>query len=202
MLGRLKMSSSHSGAPELRLRDLCFIDVETTGPLFGFHEIIDLGLVRTAADGAISKVEWSCRVVPRYPERITPKAQELSGFSEDGWKGASSSNSGLWERIANMFDGCVPICHNPSFDRAFVTLAAHQAGISDLKLDYHWIGTETLAWPLYLSGQVKEFSLRGLCRHFGIPEEPLPHTAIDGARTCRMVYSCLLKLRDKTGPVP
>jgi DNA polymerase III epsilon subunit-like protein len=151
--------------------------------------------VRTAAGGIITKAEWSCRISPRHPERITPIAQKVNGFSEHEWRDASSSNMGLWEKITNMVEGCVPICHNPSFDREFVTLAAHQAGVSDLKFDYHWIGTESLVWPLYLSGTIREYSLRGLCAHFGMPEEPLPHTAIEGARACRMVYCSLLKLR-------
>jgi hypothetical protein len=35
--------SSNSVSAELRERDLCFLDIETTGPIFGFHEIIELG---------------------------------------------------------------------------------------------------------------------------------------------------------------
>ncbi|MFO1498013.1 MAG: hypothetical protein U1G07_06400 [Verrucomicrobiota bacterium] len=28
-------------------KDLCFIDIETTGPVIGFHEIIDIAFIRT-----------------------------------------------------------------------------------------------------------------------------------------------------------
>ena len=186
--------SSNSARPELRDRDLCFLDVETTGPIFGFHEIIDIGLVRTTPDGTITRAEWSCRIRPRHPERITPAARKINGFSEKEWENAEGSSKALWAKITDIAEGCVPVCHNPSFDRSFVTLTAYEAGIEDLKVDYHWIGTESLAWPLYVGGEVREFSLRGLCVHFGIPEESLPHTAIGGASTCRMVYCSLLEL--------
>src|SRR5687768_6359250 len=74
----------------------------------------------------------------------------------------------------------------------FFNLGRMEADVGDIKMNYHWIGTESLAWPLYLLGVVKELSLRGLCEHFGLSEEPLPHSAIEGARRCRLVYRSLL----------
>lgn len=176
---------------DLRCRDLCFLDVETTGTRFGFHEIIEIGAVRTTPDGLSIRGTWSARIRPCHPERISSRAREVNGFSELEWATAREPTSALWLEFAAFADGCVPIAHNPSFDRAFIALSAAAAGVLDLKMDYHWIGTESLAWPSYLAGQLKEMSLDGICDLFGIQREPTPHRAINGAMTCNMAYRAL-----------
>lgn len=87
---------------------------------------------------------------------------------------------------------CVPVAHNPSFDRSFVTMAAAAAGIDRLELDYHWIGTESLAWPLFSARRISNLSLGAICEHFGVPKEPDPHRAINGAEACREAYLALM----------
>jgi DNA polymerase III epsilon subunit-like protein len=180
---------------ELRALDLCFLDVETTGPLFGFHEIIEIGAIRTPPGALIEKGRWSKRIRPFHPERLTPAASAVNGYRPEEWVSADESSKDVWTEFTEFVDGCVPVCHNPSFDRAFITLAAAATGVVDLKLDYHWIGTETLAWPLYVRGTIAVMSLDGLCAFVGVPPEPRPHTALAGAEACRRVYAVLLKSR-------
>jgi DNA polymerase III epsilon subunit-like protein len=178
---------------DLRSCDLCFLDVETTGPLFGFHEIIDIGALRTSPNGSAVKGRWSKKLRPRHPDRLTSIAQEVNGFRAEEWVAASESSPELWQKFVEFVEGSVPVCHNPSFDRAFITLSAAAAGVIDLKLDYHWIGTESLAWPLYSRGALPALSLDALSTFIGIPPEPRPHTGLAGAETCRRVYLALLK---------
>src|ERR1041385_7757617 len=128
-------------------RDLCFIDVETTGPLIGFHEIIDIGVIRTCAEAKNVRLEWHRRIAPLHPERITPFAKELNGISVGSWTTELPSRE-FWEEFVATVSDAVPVCHNPSFERAFISLAAAAHGISELGLARHWIGTESLAWPL------------------------------------------------------
>jgi DNA polymerase III epsilon subunit-like protein len=179
-------------------RDLCFIDTETTGSLIGYHEVIEVAAVRTSADGLILRGEWSAKILPEFPERITPVAQKLNSFSRDTWRDASPSSKSLWQGFATFVSGCVPVCHNPSFDRAFVTLAAASQGVLELELDYHWIGTESLAWPLYQAGLIPKLSLADVCRFVGIPPEPAVHGASNGAAACRDVYQRLIAYYDDT----
>jgi DNA polymerase III epsilon subunit-like protein len=184
--------SSQEPENPLALRDLCFLDVETTGSVFGFHEIIEIGAVRTSPDASELRGTWHWRVWPRHPERITVPAQELNGFSPDSWIPARSSDTALWLELASFAQGCVPVCHNPHFDRAFITLESTAAGVLDLGLDYHWIGTESLAWPLYRQGVLPKVSLRAICERWGLGVEPLPHNALDGARACLRAYVALM----------
>lgn len=175
-------------------KDLCFIDVETTGAVFGFHEVIEIGAVRTTPDAKIIIARFNVRVMPSFPERISPRAQEVNGFNASEWLDTADRAEDAWESFAAMSQNCVPVAHNPSFDRSFVTLAAAAVGIERLGLDYHWIGTESLAWPLFLSGEVKEYSLNGICEYFHIPKEPDPHRAINGAESCRAAYLALMEI--------
>lgn len=177
---------------EPRRTDLCFLDVETTGARIGFHEIIEIAAIRTVPDASRILSTWHNRVRPRHPERISLYAKNLTGFDSTLWKEAELPSVRLWKEFVCFADGCIPVCHNPSFDRAFVSLAAGENGIVDLGLDYHWIGTESLAWPLYVSGRITKLSLEGICEAFGIPVEPLPHTAMDGAQACLLAYRALI----------
>lgn len=180
---------------DLREADLCFIDIETTGSVFGYHEIIDIGVVKTSAGAEMVITEWRQKVRPLHPDRITPRALELNQFDTTQWSDAPSPSTALWEEFNELTKGCVAVCHNPSFERAFISMASGKFGVSELGLDYHWIGTESLAWPLYMRGLVAGLSLGELLKYFGLPEEPLPHTAIRGARACLEVYKRLLASR-------
>ena len=188
---RRRSVCSQDDAP-LTQRDLCFVDCETTGPVFGYHEIIDIGAVRTSPDGSQIIGAWERRVKPSFPGRVTEFAVALTGFDPAAWVHASEPDSKMWMSFRTFANGCVAVCHNPSFDRAFVSLAAAACGIRDLGLDYHWIGTESLAWPLYRAGLLPRLSLNDICMHFGVPPERMPHSGIGGAHTCRAAYLALL----------
>lgn len=173
--------------------DVCFIDVETTGTVFGYHEVIDIGCVRANLHTNNTAL-WEQRIRPKNPERITEMACEVNGFSIEKWAKYPESSPQIWRQFFDFSKDCVPVCHNPSFDRAFISLEAAAQGVSELGLNYHWIGTESLAWPLYASGRISKLSLSALCEHFDLAVEPSPHTALNGAKTCCEVYKALTKL--------
>ncbi|MBI3303452.1 MAG: 3'-5' exonuclease [Deltaproteobacteria bacterium] len=176
----------------LREQDLCFLDVETTGSVFGYHEIVDIAAVRTVPDASTILGKWHKRIRPRHPERFSSYARDLNGYTPELWAGAEESTAPLWNEFVTFVKDCVPVCHNPSFDRAFITLAAAEHDILELGLDYHWIGTESLAWPLYKQGVLPSLSLESLCTFFEVGVEPRPHTALDGALACWRVYQVLM----------
>lgn len=176
-------------------KDLCFIDIETTGTVFGFHEIIDVGIIRTCPAATTIRLSWGQRIAPGFPERITSVARSINGFREDEWSQEMPTKA-FWEEVVTRVAGAVPVCHNPSFERAFLSLAATAFGVSDLGLDHHWIGTESLAWPLVKQHRVQGFSLEGICQFLEIPPEPQPHSALGGADACMRVYK---RLMDKYG---
>lgn len=177
-------------------QNLCFIDVETTGVIFGHHELIEIGAIKTTHDGKILE-KWEKKILPKFPERIEKEAQKINGFSIKKWNGAKIADKNLWNDFASFAEGCVPICHNPSFDRAFITISANEHGIFDLGLDYRWFGTESLALPFFVSGKFKSVSLRKICIALDIPPEDDVHRAINGADACRKVYFKLIKMLEE-----
>lgn len=182
--------------PDLKTWDLAFIDVEATGAVFGYHEIIEIAVIRTDSTGAETKGTWHRHLRPLHPDRISSRAQEITGFSVDQWAEFPPSSREVWESFALFCRDCVPICHNPPFDRAQITLAATAVGVTELGVDYHWIGTESLSWPLYRRGTIAKMSLEHLGRYFNIPPEPTQHNAVDGAALCRGVYRALMSKYD------
>jgi DNA polymerase III epsilon subunit-like protein len=178
----------HVPKPPLVELDLCFLDTETTGPVFGYHEIIDLAAVRTSPDGSEVREVWESRLRPRHPERITDFARQHNRFDEAVWDRAPLPSRELWTSFATFALDAVPVCHNPAFDRAFVQLAASAHDVADVGLDYHWIGTESLAWVPYRRGELDGVKLDILLEALDLDPEPMPHTAILGAQSCRLVY--------------
>jgi DNA polymerase III epsilon subunit-like protein len=174
--------------------DLCFIDIETTGSVFGYHEITELAAVRTSPDAKEVISIYQVKIIPKHPERVTEIAKQISNFCLDDWLDAVESNNRLWRELSIFWSSCIPICHNPPFERAFITLAMNDVGMSSVGLDYHWIGTESLAWPLFVSGQINKISLSTLLDYFELPPEPFPHRAINGALSCRNVYIKLIQM--------
>lgn len=186
------MSIPREYSKSLRDRDLCFLDIETTGTVFGVHEIIDLAAIRTSPDGTQIRNVFQHKIAPQHPERSSERARQITGYSISAWRSARKADHSFWTEFASFARECVPVCHNPSFDRAFVTLAASSVEVNDLGLDYHWIGTESLAWPLYLRGHMVQFSLATLCDYLGVEPEPVIHTALNGAQACRRIYLALM----------
>lgn len=186
------MSKSEGNLPA-KDKDLCFLDVETTGAIIGFHEIIEIGVIRTCPSARIIRFRWGRRVAPLFPERTTPTARKINGFCEGEWTRETPSKL-FWEGFVSRVADGVPVCHNPSFERAFISLAAAHCGVSDLCLDHHWIGTESLAWPLVKLHSLERFSLEGICQYLGIPAEPRPHSALAGADACLRLYQRLLEM--------
>ena len=59
---------------------LAFIDVETTGLVPGWHEMIDMGVVMTDLEGNVLDSLF-VRTLPSHPERLSPGAAAVNGFS-------------------------------------------------------------------------------------------------------------------------
>lgn len=172
-------------------RELCFIDIETTGAIFGFHEVIEVAAIRTSADAAVEKGRMSFRLLPEFPDRLSGAAAAINRFDLAAWRGTAQDPAQAWSELDRFAEGCVPVAHNPSFDRAFIEIALQRAGRNPLPVGYHWIGTESIAWPLVKQGRLGSTSLSEICGFLGLPKEPLPHTAAGGAETLFRVYQGL-----------
>lgn len=152
-------------------------DLETTGLVPGYHEVIDACALLVdvgRADLPITIVrEGGGRVLPEHPERIDPIAQSVNGFNEEEWKKTARPILDVAREIWNVLN-VVPafepphsvriIGSNPPFDRDFWKVTPHGW---DIPLR-HSIDLAALAHPFELAGIVDNVKLDTLCQAFGI----------------------------------
>jgi len=179
---------------------LTFIDVETTGLIPGYHEMIDIGLVITDLDGNEVARKF-IRLMPDHPDRLSPGAEKVNGFSVDRWKklGAISSSTAVdsiiafHRRIAGK-KHVLMVAYNCSFDAAFLDHLFRRAGKTWRDLYFYYIlDIPSMAW----GKGIRLLHGEKLAHYLGIPDEPriaTEHTGITGADLNVRIYRQLLKI--------
>jgi DNA polymerase III epsilon subunit-like protein len=188
-------SSSPAADPDAWV--LAFVDVETTGLVPGYHEMIDLGMVVTDLDGNVLDTLF-VRTMPLHPERLSPGAAAVNGFSVERWErlGAVSPSEAVAElvrfhrRVAGDRNALL-VAFNSQFDAAFLDHLFRADGRTWREL-YHYfvLDVPSMAW----SQGLRELTGNALARRLGIPDEPRvadEHTGVRGAMLNVRIYQAL-----------
>ena len=162
------------------MRDLAFIDLETTGLDPARHEILEAAVIRVDGETLAEIDHTDVRVHPERIEDASPEALRINGYTPEAWKDAANLAQAL-EWIAPMLEGAVPAGHNPGFDRAFIEAACRRTGTSPPTWDHHLLDTASLAWPLLASGKLAGLSLDAVCAHLGIVRKERHRALADAA---------------------
>jgi len=160
-----------------------FLDCEFGGLDPELHDITEVGVVLT--DYRLAELacgEWKIR--PR-PERVSPEAAKISGYTEEGWRDARPVREAL-EEIAALFPKdrvVVPAGQNVRMDVMFLERAYRNCEIP-YPFDYHVIDLATLfyTWSLLAGVQAPALSLRQAATNAGLLEGNVPHRAMGDAR--------------------
>ncbi|NQV14702.1 3'-5' exonuclease [bacterium] len=182
---------------------LAHIDVETTGLLPGYHEMIDIGLVMTNLDGDVLDSLF-LRIQPQYPERLSPGAYNSNAFDPEKWKElqalpiktAVDSIIAFHKKVAGD-KNVLMVAYNCQFDTAFLDHLFRVAGKTWREL-YHYfvLDIPSMAWGLGLT----DLSSQKLMALYNIPNEPHIaefHTGITGAMVNVRIYQGLLRYRQE-----
>ena len=182
---------------------LAHIDVETTGLLPGYHEVIDIGLVMTDLGGEILDSLF-LRIHPQYPDRLSEGAFNVNAFDPEKWKELEALS------IANAVDSIIAfhkkvagnksvllVAYNCQFDSAFLDHLFRAAGKTWREL-YHYfvLDIPSMAWGLGFS----DLSSQKLMKLYNIPDEPHIaefHTGITGAMVNVRIYQGFLRYREE-----
>lgn len=188
-------SSSPASAPEDWL--LAFLDVETTGLIPGYHEMIDLGLVMTDLEGAVMDSLF-LRIQPEHPERLSEGAREVNAFDAEKWKAlgaltpaaAVDSLSRFHRRVAG--DRTVMlVAFNSWFDAAFLDHLFRSQESSWRSLYHYFVmDVPSMAWSM----GYRDLTGAELARRLGVTDEPHvaeEHTGITGAMLNVRLYRAL-----------
>ena len=189
---------SPAEAPENWL--LAHIDVETTGLLPGYHEMIDIGLVLTDLQGNIVDSLF-LRIQPRHPQRLSPGAQAVNAYDSTRWEtleafsppAAVDSILAFHQRVAGERPTLM-VAFNSHFDLAFLDHLFREAGHSWREM-YHYfvLDIPSMAWSLGYT----DLTLQQFRKAYDITDETHVaelHTGITGAMSNVRMYQALMQL--------
>ena len=194
----LIFSASTFAASDQDSRLLVHIDVETTGLVAGYHELIDAGVIVTTIDGDIVD-RLFLRMMPDHPERLDPGAAAVNGFSVSRWRSLDALEAAQGARALNAFllkystdHQLIFTAFNVGFDQRFIMhfLKSHNLAFNTF-FHYIMLDLPSMAWAL----GAKSLSGDGISAHFGIPAEvkdPMLHTGETGAAFNVALYQAML----------
>lgn len=181
---------------------LAFLDVETTGLVPGWHEMIDLGLVVTDLEG-VPVDSLFLRIQPEHPERASEGAVAVNAFDPERWRAlgalAPAAAVDSLVRFQRRVAGDRPVmlvAFNSWFDTAFLDHLFRRSDRSWRELYHYFVmDVPSMAWSLGLRGLTGS----ALSSALGVPDEPRvaeQHTGLTGARLNARLYRALLRHRN------
>ncbi|MBH53107.1 MAG: hypothetical protein CMI18_02035 [Opitutaceae bacterium] len=188
-------------APEQWL--LAHVDVETTGLVPGYHEMIDIGVIMTDLEGKEME-RLFLRIMPDHPERTAPAASRVNGFSVELWeeRGCISTVDAIEQlvefhnRVAGEKD-VLFVAYNAWFDISFLDHLFRSLGRTWRELYHYFIlDLPSMAWSM----GINDLGGQGMSDKLQVEPETsdlLKHTGITGAASNVDVYRAILRLRDR-----
>jgi len=175
----------------MRNHNLAFIDIETTGLDVTKHEVIEIGVVITTP--ALDVVEkFELKIKPEHIENADPVALKVNHYKSEDW-GSSSSLSEVMQTLSSKVKDCIMVGQNVSFDIGFLEYNFNKSNIKN-PMHYHRLDTMSVAWAkLHKKIDITHFSLRELCKYFGIENERA-HSALSDAYATYLLYKKLMEL--------
>ncbi|RKY52380.1 MAG: hypothetical protein DRP93_08235 [Candidatus Neomarinimicrobiota bacterium] len=181
-------------------RYLAHIDVETTGLIPGYHEMIDIGLVITDVQG--NKIDSLFLLIqPEHPERLQQGAYDCNAFNAQLWRerGAFSIDNAVDSILSFHHRVCgdkqvLMVAYNSHFDSAFLDHLFRHADHSWREMYHYFIlDIPSMLWGMgYTDPQADEFMA-----YYQIEDEPHVaefHTGITGAMVNVRIYKALMDL--------
>jgi DNA polymerase III epsilon subunit family exonuclease len=175
----------------MRKHNLAFVDIETTGLNVIKHEIIEIGVVITTQKLKVIE-KFELKIKPKAIENAEPISLKITHYNKTDWKEAFSSEEAM-KIFSEKVKDCIMVGQNVSFDFSFLEYAFVKNKLKN-SMHYHKLDTISIAWAkLHKKRNITHFSLRELCKHFGI-ENKNPHSALSDAYATYELYKKLMKL--------
>lgn len=183
------------------------VDVETTGRLAGYHEIIQIAVVPLTSEiEPVSDINpFYLNIAPEHPERAEQEAKMIHGLD---LQELITNCPSPWQ-VADLFDewfqnlnlpfqrNLVPLAHNWGFERGFLT---HWLGMESFNQFFHPHPRDSMLFSLSINDAASFHGLKcpfdyvglgAMCKKFGI-EVPNAHDALCDALCEAKLYKALL----------
>lgn len=175
----------------MRTQNLAFIDIEATGPELIKHEIIEIGVVITTNKLKVLET-FDLKIKPEHIENANPASLKVNHYDPDLWVDAMSLKDAM-EILSEKVKDCIMVGQNVAFDSGFLEYAFSKTGIGN-SMHYHKLDTISIAWAkLHKDKNLEHFSLREMCKRFGIKNERA-HSALSDAQATYELYKKLMDL--------
>lgn len=181
---------AYNNLGKLNKRPLAFTDLETSGDVFFEHEILEIGLVLADQKSFEILDTLDLKIKPVHIENAVPAALERNGYKPENWRNAISLKEAI-EQYSGKTEGAIFCAYNATFDWGFINEAFRKTGVED-KMDYHRLDILSMLWKSHLKG-MDSWSLKKICGILGVPPEPEPHTALNGAMTAYNLFKTLMQ---------
>lgn len=180
---------------EKNKRKIAMTDLETSGDVFGVHEILEIGMVLFDQQTFEILDSYNRKIKPVRIENAVQAALDYNGYNEKDWLEAVSLKEAMQEYATRAGEGAF-CAYNATFDWGFINNAFLETGIKNPMSTFEnhdRLDLLSIAWTKGLRNE-KSWSLKSACKFFGIDPEPEPHNALNGAMTA---YKLFKKLQQK-----
>lgn len=193
--------------PNLNGNPLAVVDVETTGRIGGYHEIIQIAIVPLTVDLEIANVTpFYQNIKPNYPERAESGARGAHGLNLDDLMVNAPTQEKVLDYLLQWFSELplghqrrlTPVAHNWGFETSFLT---PWLGPDLLGSIFHPHPRDTMLFALMVNDRAammgKELpfhrvGLPNMCRIFGIPHENAHNALADCVATAKL-YAAFMR---------
>lgn len=159
-------------------RKLAITDIETTGLVPSVHEIIEIGLVICHQQTMEIFDTLNIKIKPEHLENVDPGAFGRNGYKEENWTDAISLKEAM-KIYSEKTKDAVFYAYNVTFDWGFIADAFKQTGIKN-NMDYHRFDIMSMVFQKF-KREMEAVTLNSASKLLGVPEEVMPHNALNGA---------------------
>lgn len=173
-------------------RKIAMTDLETSGDIPGVHEILEIGLVVFDPQTFEIKDKWESKVKPEHIETAVQAALDYNGYNKKDWENSVLLSEAM-KTYAEKTQNCIFCSYNVSFDWGFINEACFRVGMQNPMSTFEnhdRLDLLSIAWDRGLKHE-PSFSLNTACKLFGVPPEPKPHSALNGAMTAYELFKKL-----------
>ena len=176
-------------------RPIAVTDLELTGLDPDRHEVIEFGLVVLEPHTLRVAEEWEANVIPQHLENADPEAMQVNGYTPQAWRNAMHIDAALAQFLEKT-RGTV-FASWGAIDWIFITKALRERNINPKEYFFkHPRDLWSICCQLYQErireSGISNPSLSWFSEELGIPKEPAPHRALNGARQAALVYHAIL----------